>query len=302
MRIAITGASGLIGTALVQAFEARGDAVTRVTRSAKATPGTARWNIDEGRIDAVALEGHDVVIHLAGESIAGLWTADKKRRIRESRQKGTSLLASALAGMERKPAVLLSASAFGIYGDRPPDEEVTEDSPVGSGFLAAVGKVWEGATAPAAEAGIRVVFMRFGNVLTPEGGMLDVLLPLYRLGLGARLGSGEQVWPWIARDEIAPAVLHTLENELEGPVNFCSPNPVTNEEFTEALADAVHRPAFLAVPTFAARLAPGGMAEEMLLSGARVVPKRLLESGYTFRWPDLGPALKAMLRKGGDRK
>lgn len=299
MRIAITGSTGLIGSGLVQAFEARGDTVTRVVRSGARNPGTVQWDIAARRIDAGGLEGHDVVIHLAGESIAGVWTSEKKKRIRESREKGTRLLSETLVGLERKPSALLSASAFGIYGDRPRDEEVTEDSATGTGFLADVGRLWEEATAPAREAGIRVISMRFGNVLAAEGGMLDVLLPLFRLGLGGRLGSGEQVWPWIARDEIAPAALHALEAGLEGPVNFTSPHPVSNEEFTVALAEAVHRPAFFAVPRFAAKLAPGGMAEEMLLSGARVLPKRLVDSGYTFRWPELRAALRGILRRQG---
>jgi uncharacterized protein (TIGR01777 family) len=298
VKAAITGATGLIGSALRRAFEARGDAVTVVSRS-RAVAGAAAvavWDPARGAIDAAALEAHDIVIHLAGESIAGVWTASKKRRIRESRVQGTRLLAETIVRLERRPRVLFSGSAFGIYGDRDPSEEITEASPLGSGFLADVGRAWEAATAPAEDAGVRVVHLRMGNVLTPKGGMLEVLLPLFRLGLGGKLGSGRQVWPWIALDEVPAIVFHLLEHaEIAGPVNVVAPEPVTNEAFTNALAGAVNRPAFFSVPAFATRLAPGGMGEEMLLSGARVVPKRLLATGYEFRWPALKPALRGML-------
>ena len=298
MRFAITGSTGLVGGYLTRYLRGQGHEVTRVVRAYGGLPPGERavvWHPDEGVIEGAGLEGHDVVIHTAGESIAGVWTEGKKRRIRESRVRGTTLLARTLAGLEQKPRALFSASAMGIYGDRG-DERLDEDSPTGTGFLADVAREWEASTQAAEDAGIRVVHMRFGNVLAPDGGMLDVLLPLYRLGLGARLGSGRQYWPWIAADEIGPAIVHILERpELRGPVNFVAPQAVTNAEFTAAVAGAVGRPSIFKVPGFATRLAPGGMADELLLSSMRIRPKRLLDSGYAFRHPELKPALKTML-------
>lgn len=298
MRVAITGSSGLIGTELREHFRSRGDEVTRIVRrqSPQGDGNEVVWDVGKGVIDTAALEGHDMVIHLAGESIAGVWTAEKKRKIRDSRVKGTTLLADAIASLQRPPKALFSASGVNIYGDRDPSEEVTEASPAGEGFLADVVREWEHATRSASEAGVRVVHMRNANVLSPKGGMLEVLVPMFKLGLGAKLGDGKQQWPWIALMEIPHAIMHLYENTaLAGPVNFAAPEAATNEEFTNKLAAVLHRPAFLAVPSFAAELAPGGMAEEILLSGRRVVPARLLESGYRFRYPELRPALEAML-------
>lgn len=297
MKIAISGASGFIGSGLVAFFTERGDHVTRIVRSYGGVPhgeATVVWHPQQDVIEQAGLEGHDVVIHLAGESIAGVWTGVKKRKIRESREQGTSLLARTLAALESPPRLLLSGSAMGFYGDR--SKTVDESSGAGTGFLAEVAQIWEAATAPAERAGIRTVHMRFGNVLHPAGGMLGLLVPLYRLGLGAPFGDGRQPWPWIARDDVAPAIVHVIEHEeLRGPVNFVAPERVTNGEFTNALAAAVGRPSFLRVPSFAAKLAPGGMGEAMLLGGAPIAPRRLLESGYTFRWPKLREALRAML-------
>jgi uncharacterized protein (TIGR01777 family) len=254
------------------------------------------WNPAAGVIDAAGLENHDLVIHRAGESLLGVWTAQKKRKIRVSREQGTGLLARALAGLSAKPKALFSASGVGIYGDRPGQVEITEAMAPGDGFLADVVRVWEAETRPALQAGIRVVNTRFGNVLSRRGGMLPVLLPIFKLGFGARLGSGAQYWPWIALDEIPSAMLHVYErSELSGPVNFVAPQAVTNEEFTRAVAAAVGRWAIFSVPAFATRLAPGGMADELLLSGARVLPAKLLDSGYKFRWPRLREALESML-------
>lgn len=299
MRFAITGSTGLVGTELTQVLRQNGHDVTRVVRSFSGLAPTERpvvWHPEDGAIEAQGLESHDVVIHLAGETIASLWTAGKKRRIRDSRVLGTTLLARTLAGLARPPRVLLSASAFDIYGDRPAREQLDETSARGTGFLPEVVAAWEDSTRTASETGIRVVHTRFGNVLSPRGGMLGVLLPLYRLGLGSKFGDGTQYWPWIALPEIAPAMLHVLERpEISGPVNFVAPEQVTNAEFTETVAAVVGRPSLLRVPSFAMKLAPGGMSEELLLRGARVLPGKLLGSGYEFRYPALKPALRSLL-------
>jgi len=274
--------------------------VTRVVRSLSSIPPGERavvWHPDTGEIEAAGLEGHEVVIHLAGESIAGVWTPAKKARILESRKRGTALISKTIASLEKKPAALLASSGIGIYGDRDPAEELTEASAAGTGFLADVGRVWEANTAPAAAAGIRVVNMRTANVLTPAGGMLATLLPVFRLGFGAPFGTGTQVWSWITLEDMVAAIFHVLEHErLHGPVNFAAPGAVSNEAFTRILAAAVHRPTVFRIPAFATRLAPGGMGEEILLGGARVVPRALLDSGFAFAWPELKPALLVMLK------
>jgi uncharacterized protein len=298
MRFAITGATGLVGTELRRQLADAGHDVTTVVRSHDSighSPRAVLWHPARGTIDRQGLEEHDVVVHLAGESIAGVWTSAKKRRIRRSRVRATMLLAKTLAELDHKPRVLVSASGFNYYGDRPTGE-VDESAPRGDGFLADLAERWEACTRPAQDAGIRVVHMRLGTVLSPRGGMLASLLPLFRLGLGARLGSGRQYWPWIALPDVPGAILHLLQRpEIEGPVNFVAPQQVTNAEFTDSLADVLRRPALLRVPSFAARLAPGGMGSELLLSGARVIPRKLLDSGYDFRYPELKPALRALL-------
>jgi len=298
MRVAITGSSGLIGSALVERLRADGHQVTRLVRGRERAvgAGAVHWDPARGEVDAAGLEGHDVVIHLAGESIVGLWTARKKARIRDSRVEGTRLIAGALAGLARPPAVLLSASATGFYGARPPDEVLDEEASPGTGFLAETAQAWEAAADPARAAGIRVVHARFGLVLSPRGGALAAMLPVFRLGLGGRLGSGAQVWSWIALDDVVEAALHVVRTDpLAGPVNFVAPEPVSNAEFTRVLGRVLRRPTLFAVPAFAARLVAGEMAEEMLLTGARVEPRRLLESGYRFRFPSLEPALRHLL-------
>ncbi len=295
MRVAITGSTGLIGSAFRRVWEAAGHDITAVVRHRR--PADARrsieWRPSEGTIDAAGLEGHETVVHLAGESIFGLWTAARRRRILVSRTRGTRLLAEALARLQRPPSLLLSASAFHYYAEGEGGPEVDETSPPGRGFLAQVTQEWEAATAPAEAAGIRVVHMRFGLVLSRRGGALAAMLPVFRLGLGGPVGGGRQVWSWIVLDEIAWAALHLVGKEaVRGPVNFVTPNPVTNREFTHTLGRVVHRPTPLAAPAFAVKLAAGQMGEELLLMGARVRPHKLLESGYSFRWPDLELALR----------
>jgi uncharacterized protein len=298
MRFAITGSSGLVGTALTRMLRGGGHEVTRVVRSFSGLPHGEKavvWDPARGVIERAGLEGHDVVIHLAGEGLFGVWTEGKKRRIRESRVRGTTLIAEAVAALDRPPRVLVSASGVHFYGDRG-DELLDEGSAPGPGFLAGVVRDWETAADPARAAGIRVVHMRSGVILSGEGGMLAVLRPLFRAGLGAKLGSGSQYWPWIALEDVGPALLHVIERpELSGPVNFVAPQQVTNAEFTDVLAAVVRRPSLFRVPAFATRAMPGGMGDEMVLFSERVVPRKLLDSGYEYRQPELKRALRAML-------
>ncbi|MHB8833739.1 MAG: TIGR01777 family oxidoreductase [Desulfobacteria bacterium] len=302
MRVAITGSTGLVGSAVVPALAESGYDVVRLLRRAPA-PGekAIRWDPERGVIDAAELEGLDAVIHLAGENVgSGRWTAARKAAIRDSRVNGTRFLCDALAGLARPPKTLVCASAIGYYGDRG-EEVLTEESPPGAGFLPGVCREWEAASAAAARKGIRVVAMRIGMVLSPKGGALPRMLPLFRAGLGGVIGNGRQYVSWVAIDDLVGIVLHALRCEdLRGPVNAVAPRPVTNREFTEALGKALSRPTPLPVPAFALRLAVGGeMADALLLASAWVVPKRLLDTGYAFRFPELPAALFLLLAKGG---
>jgi len=298
MKILIAGATGLVGTALKPAFDAKGFSITDLVRK---SPNVAlpeiEWHPNRGEIDAASLEGFDAVINLAGESIAeGRWTDEKKKRIRESRIKGTRLLSETLAKLSSPPKVFLCASATGIYGDRG-DEILDEDSAPGKGFLAEVCREWEEATRAASDAGMRVVNLRFGPIFSKEGGMLAKLLTPFKLGVGGKVGSGKQYVSWVAIDDVVSAVMFALENEeIRGGINIVTPNPATNEEFTKAMGKVLSRPTIFAVPEFAARLAFGEMANEMLLSSQRVLPKRLSEAGYQFQYPDLESALRHLLR------
>jgi uncharacterized protein len=298
VRVAVTGATGMVGREVVRQFRAAGHEVVPVVRSFSGLAHGERgvvWHPERGVIEAEGLEGLDVVVHLAGEPLAGVWTAGKRRRILQSRVEGTALLATTLARLQQPPRVLLSASGFNVYGDRG-DEEVVEETPSGEGFLPDVVRAWEGATEAASAGGIRVVLMRFGTVLSPRGGMLGVLLPLFRLGLGAALGNGRQYMPWIALEDVPRAMLHLAPRpEISGPVNFMAPEPVTNQEFTDALAGAVRRPVIFRMPAFAAKFVPGDMVNEMLLASVRARPRKLLDTGFEWNWPQLGPALRAML-------
>lgn len=296
MRIAITGASGFVGSALAAELTAAGDTVVRLVRPGTPPgPGTATWDPATGALDP-ALPPLDAVVHLAGENVAGgRWTAARRAAITTSRGPATQRLCEALARRQPRPAVLVSASATGLYGDRG-DEVLDEGSPPGRGFLAEVATAWEAATAPAAAAGIRVVVLRLGMVLDPRGGALARMLPPFRLGLGGRLGSGRQWLGWISRRDLVGTIRCALRDErLRGPVLAVAPAPVTNREFTRALAAALRRPAVLPVPAFALRALFGGMADELLLASQRVTPRRLLEVGFRFADPELLPALRAML-------
>jgi uncharacterized protein len=289
MRVAVTGSSGFLGSRLVADLTAAGHAVVRVRR-----PQT--WDPDAGTIDAAALEGLDAVVHLAGEGIAEKrWDDDQKRRILESRTKGTALLARTLASLDRPPAVLLSGSAMGVYGDRG-DEVLTETSPLGDGFLPDVCRAWEAAAQPAVDAGIRTAYLRTGLVLDRRGGALGKMLPLFKLGIGGRLGDGRQWWSWISLDDWAGAVLFLLDHDVAGPVNLTGPAPVTNAAFTKALGAVVRRPTALPVPAFGPRLLLGKeLAHELLFTSLRVEPKVLEQEGYAFRHRDVEAALRAVV-------
>lgn len=300
MRFAIAGATGLVGTELTKQLRAEGHTVTRITRSREKAraPGTVRWSPSTGEVDEAALAGHEVVVNLAGEPIAGIWTKERKRRILSSRVDGTRLLAQTIVRLDPRPRAYFVSSGMNYYGARPTDEPKTEAAPKGDGFLADVTHAWEAAADPARDAGIRVVHMRCGHVLDGSGGLLGPMLPFFKLGLGGWIGDGRQVWSWIANPELPRALLHVLaRDEITGAVNFCTPNPVPNREFSETLARVLNRPAFLFLPEFAARLAPGGMGEEALLAGVRMAPAKLVASGYDFRWPELEGALREVIGK-----
>jgi uncharacterized protein (TIGR01777 family) len=293
MRILVSGASGLVGSALVQALEDGKDAAVRLVRHNPAA-NEIRWD-PVGSLEASALEGFDAVVHLAGESIAGRWTAAKKARIRDSRVRGTTALATALARTGRPPKVMVCASAIGIYGDRG-DEILREESAPGSDFLAEVAKQWEAATEPAARAGVRVVSLRFGVVLSGRGGALARMLPPFRMGAGGRIGSGRQWMSWITLEDVVGVIQHALATEtLRGPVNTVAPSPVTNAQFTRSLGEALHRPTIFPLPAFMVRLTFGEMGEALLLGSQRVDCGKLLGSGYRFRHPELKLALQALL-------
>jgi hypothetical protein len=297
--ILVTGASGLIGSALVPALEAAGARVLRLDRRTGPEPGRLAWNPDAGAIPRDALEGLDAVVHLAGESIAGgRWTAARKTRLLGSRVDGTRLLCAALAGLERPPRVIVSASASGFYGARG-DEVLGEDSPPGRGFLAGLARAWEESTAAAEARGIRVVHLRIAPVLASRGGVLAPMLLPFRLGLGGPFGSGRQWMSWIALDDLLAAIRHLLgDDAARGAVNAAAPGAVTNREFARCLGRVLGRPAFLRAPAVALRVLLGEMADEALLAGARVAPRRLQERGFTFRFPELEPALRHVLGRG----
>ena len=298
--VAISGASGLIGRALTTVLTREGMTVIPLVRQRSAvTGGSVYWDPASSVIDSASLEGVDDVVHLAGAPIAERWTAAQRRRIRESRVQGTGLLASALAKLRKQPGIMVSGSGIGIYGSRRGDELLDEQSSTGGDFLADVSRDWEAAAAPAAAAGIRVVHIRTGPVLSPDGGMLARLLLPFRLGAGGQIGSGRQWLSWIALDDAVQALSFMMrEASLRGPVNLVAPNPVTNAEFTQVLGKVLSRPTVATVPAIAIRLAFGEMGENTILASQRVMPQRLLAAGYQFRHPHLEEALRFELGRG----
>ena len=294
----ISGATGLIGRPLAAMLAAAGHTVVPLRRG-PAVAGEAHWDPAAGTIDRAALEGADAVVHLAGATIAGRFTERHRREVRESRVAGTRLLAGTLASLERKPRVLVSASAMGIYGDRG-DALLDESQPPGDGFLAGVAREWEAGTAPAAEAGIRVVPVRTGLVLAREGGALPPLLTPARLGLGGPLGDGRQWWSWVTLDDVLAAYAFAIATAtLTGPVNLAAPVAVRQAEFARVLGRVLGRPAFLPAPAFALRLLLGrGMADALLLASTRLVPAKLTSAGFRFRFETLEGALRHVLGGG----
>jgi uncharacterized protein (TIGR01777 family) len=297
MKILVAGSHGLVGTALIKSLESVGHEVFRLVRHAPNSKTEVEWSPDRYSIALARIEGFDAVVNLAGESIAeGRWTDEKKRRIRESRVKGTKLLGDALANLTVPPKTFICASAIGYYGNRG-DEVLTETSAPGHDFLSKVCAEWEEATALAKEKGIHVVNARFGIILDTQGGALKKMLPPFRIGAGGQIGSGKQWMSWIALDDVIGALNFALTKEsLRGPINFVAPNPVTNAEFTKTLGRVLSRPTLFPMPAFVVKLLFGEMGEALLLGGQRVAPKRLMAEGFEFRYSQLEKALDNIVR------
>ncbi len=293
MRVAVTGASGLIGSALVPVLQEAGHGVISLVRRTPSAENEARWDPEASTIDVEALRGVEVIIHLAGENIGQRWTETSRRRILDSRVLGTRLIAQTAAALDPQPA-FLAASAMGFYGQQG-DRELTETSPRGEGFLGNVVAAWEEAAEPARQAGVRVVQLRQGLVLSREGGALGRMLLPFRLGAGGRIGSGRQWWSWVAIDDVAAAYLFALERPLEGVYNLAAPEVVRNADFVDKLGNVLSRPTIFPLPGVAVRLAFGEMGEEMLLGGQRIDSERLRGEGFEFAYPELEGALRHVL-------
>lgn len=289
MIVAVMGASGFLGSALVRALRDDDVSVLRIGRGPDAD---VRWDPNADELDAGRLAGVEAVVNLAGENIAQRWTSRAKREILGSRVKGTSLIARTISSLTPKPRVLVSASAVGIYGAHRDDERLTESSPLGNDYLAGVGKEWEQAAQPAQDAGIRVAYNRTGVVLHPAGSILQRLVPIFSLGGGGKIGSGNQWLPWIARTDWVRGIRFLIDANVEGPFNLSAPNPVTNAELTETLGRVLKRPTFMSVPEFAVKLAFGEMGADTVLASQRMIPERLLGAGFRFEFPQLEPALR----------
>ena len=294
MKLVVSGASGLLGSALVPALEQDGHEVLRLVRRPPENTNELEWDPARGSLDAAALEGVTGAINLSGANLDRWWTAARKREIRDSRVETTNLLARTLSSLDPKSTVLLVAGGVGIYGDRA-DEILTEESSQGTGFLADVGKAWEAAAEPAREAGIRTVNFRQGVVLARTGGALKRMLTPFRLGLGGPVGSGKQWWSWVSLDDLVAGYRFVLESDLSGPMNLTSPSPATSKQFTKTLGRALGRPTILPLPGLAVKTVFGERGEAVLLEGQRALPARLLEAGFTFSYADLDRALEHAL-------
>ena len=291
LTVAIAGASGFLGKSLVRHLTTEGHSVRRIGRQSS-RGADFHWDLDAGRLDPAAIDGADAVVNFVGENIAQRWTASHKRAILASRLRSTELLSKTMTAVRTPPKVFLATSAIGFYGLRG-DEVLDESASPGGGFLADVGKQWERAAAPARDAGIRVIHPRMGLVMHPDGGVLAKLLPIFNVGGGGKIGKGTQWMSWVGRHDAMRALVLLMTNgAMSGPVNVTAPNPVTNAQFAHTLGDVLHRPALASVPEFAVKLMFGEMGEETVLAGQRVVPRRLLDAGFRFEYPELGPALR----------
>jgi uncharacterized protein (TIGR01777 family) len=297
MKVLITGASGLIGTELQKSFAAKGYEMLLASRKAPTDDQHIQWDIENGFSEPEKLEGIDAVVHLAGENISGLrWTDEKKKAIRDSRVLGTRSVVDAISKLKHKPKVFVASSAIGFYGERG-DEEVTESSATGKNFLADVSKEWEAESRRAEDAGIRTVLLRTGIVLSKDGGALGTMLLPFKLGVGGVIGSGKQWMSWISMDDHIAAINYAIENEnLRGAVNSVSPNPVTNEEFTKTLGEVLYRPTILPLPEFAVSMLFGEMGDALLLASTKVLPKRLVDAGFEFKYPELKSAIEQSVK------
>jgi uncharacterized protein (TIGR01777 family) len=297
VKVAVSGASGFIGSSLVPALEAEGHDVRRLVRRPARTPNEVEWDPGRGTVDTAALAGVDAIVHLAGANVGeGRWTDARKREIFDSHVDGTRLLAATAAALDPRPSALVCAGGVDVYGGRG-DEILTEDSPLGEGFLAEVGQAKEAAAEPARSVGIRVVSFRQGIVLASNGGALRRMLPFFRLGVGGRVASGRQWWSWVALDDLTSAYAFALRTEIAGPVNLVSPNPVTNEQFTKALGKALKRPTVFPAPELGVRLLYGEMGVEVLVRRPRALPVRLLDAGFEFSYPTIDTALVRALER-----
>lgn len=295
MKVVVTGASGLVGSALAPALESAGHEIIKLVRRAPRNAGEREWN-PAGEPDAALVEGSDAVIHLAAETIKGWWTRTKKERILESRVGGTAMIAKSIAAARQKPQVFVSASAIGYYGHRK-DEILTEQATSGTGFLADLAKEWERATRPAEQAGVRTVLLRTSLVLSGRGGALQAMLPSFRMGMGGYVANGKQYWPWITLDDMVRAILFAIENDsLRGPVNVCAPQHTTNREFTRALGKVMRRPTIFPLPSVVVTLVLGEMGQEALLTSIRAEPEKLKQAGFSFHHPEIGEALASVLK------
>jgi uncharacterized protein len=298
VRVLITGATGLVGTALQKSFAEKGYEMLLASRSEPKDDNYTQWDAASGFAEPERLEGLDAVVHLAGESVFGLrWTDDKKNSIRDSRVRGTRNVVEALSKLRQRPKVLVAASAIGFYGERG-DEEMTESAAGGDTFLAEVSKAWEAESRRAEDAGIRTVLLRTGIVLSKDGGALGTMLTPFKLGVGGVVGGGKQWMSWVSLDDHVAAINFAIENEnLRGAVNSTSPHPVTNEEFTKTLGSVVYRPTLIPVPEFVVSMALGEMGDELLLTSTRVIPKRLEDAGFEFKYPELKGALEHAVKE-----